>query len=155
MIECRSFSTGGDPGQRAVRTVSYFKNLHYSKGDCLPLFGRAFPLLFAIFAPRGVAMTDEPKTKKADQTQVMATDAPTAIRRDVTPTIFADGLLGGSIESGVVRLELLARHLDSETKSLNAALVGRLVMPADRFAAFVAALLELVKKIQAAQTSNP
>lgn len=100
-------------------------------------------------------MTDEPKTKKADQTQVMATDAPTAIRRDVTPTIFADGLLGGSIESGVVRLELLARHLDSETKSLNAALVGRLVMPADRFAAFVAALLELVKKIQAAQTSNP
>jgi hypothetical protein len=98
-------------------------------------------------------MTDESKTKKADQTQVIASDAPT-VRRDVTPTIFADGMLGGSIESGVVRLELLARHLDPESKSLSAVLVGRLVMPADRFATFVAALVELVKKTQATKPNE-
>jgi hypothetical protein len=100
-------------------------------------------------------MTDESKTNKADQAQVIASGAPMAIRRDVTPTIFADGLLGGSIESGVVRLELLARHLDPESQSISAALVGRLVMPADKFATFVAALLELVKKTHAAKPTNP
>jgi hypothetical protein len=68
------------------------------------------------------------------------------VRRDATPTLFVDGLLGGSIEAGVVRLELLARHLDPESKSLNSVLVGRLVMPFDRFPTFVAALSELVKK---------
>lgn len=94
-------------------------------------------------------MADKSEAKKTDQAQVIASDAPMSVRRDVTPTIFADGLLGGSIESGVVRLELLARHLDPETRSINAALVGRLVMPADRFATFVAALVELVKKTHA------
>ena len=76
-------------------------------------------------------------------------DAAMVVRRDNTTTIFADGLLGGSIESGVVRLELLARQLDPDTKSISPALVGRLVMPADRFAVFVAALLDLAKKTQA------
>ena len=83
----------------------------------------------------------------------MASDIPTPLRRDSTPTLFADGLLGGSIESGVVRLELLARQLDAESKSMSSALVGRLVMPAERFAAFVAALTEIVKKTQTAKTS--
>jgi hypothetical protein len=63
-------------------------------------------------------------------------------------------LLGGSIESGVVRLELLARHLDADSKSLSAALVGRLVMPADNFAKFVAALVELAKRTDAKPTNN-
>ena len=75
-------------------------------------------------------------------------------RRDSTPTLFADGLLGGSIESGVVRLELVARHLDADSKSLSAALVGRLLMPADKFPTFVAALVELVKKSEAARPAN-
>jgi hypothetical protein len=64
----------------------------------------------------------------------------------MTPTLFADGLLGGSIESGVVRLELVARHLDADSKSLSPAVVGRLLIPADKFATFVAGLVELVKK---------
>ena len=72
-----------------------------------------------------------------------------SVRRDNTPTIFADGLLGSSIRSGVVRLELLARHLDPDNRSISPALVGRLVMPADRFAVFVAALLDLAKKTHA------
>jgi hypothetical protein len=76
------------------------------------------------------------------------------IRRDSTPTLFADGLLGGSIESGVVRLELLARHLDADSKSLSAALVGRLLMPADKFATFVAALVELAKRTEATKPAN-
>lgn len=90
-----------------------------------------------------------PTPRKDSENQIMASDAPASIRRDVTPTIFADGLLGGSIESGVVRLELLARHLDSETKSISPAVVGRLIMPADKFAIFVAALLDLAKKTHA------
>jgi hypothetical protein len=81
----------------------------------------------------------------------VAPDAPMTVRRDTTPTIFADGLLGGSIESGVIRLELLARHLDSDSKSISPALVGRLVMPAANFATFVAALLDLAKKTGAAK----
>jgi hypothetical protein len=91
-------------------------------------------------------MTEQSKT---NATQVTALDVPTTLRRDATPTLFADGLLGGSIESGVVRLELLARHLDPDSKSLSSALIGRLVMPADRFATFVAALSELVKQTHA------
>ena len=83
----------------------------------------------------------------------MASDIPAPLRRDSTPTLFADGLLGGSIESGVVRLELLARQFDAESKSLSSALVGRLVMPAEKFAAFVAALTEIVKKTNTAKTS--
>jgi hypothetical protein len=85
---------------------------------------------------------------------MMGSDIPITIRRDSTPTLFADGLLGGSIESGVVRLELLARQLDPESKSLSSALVGRLVMPADKFAGFVAALTELVTKIHATKAGN-
>jgi hypothetical protein len=80
---------------------------------------------------------------------VTASDVQAPIRRDSTPTLFADGLLGGSIESGVVRLELLARQFDAETNALSAALVGRLVMPAEKFANFVAALTEIAKKTTA------
>jgi hypothetical protein len=100
-------------------------------------------------------MTDKSRTgndtkpHKDSDTQIMALDAPITIRRDTTPTIFADGLLGGSIESGVVRLELLARHLDPENKSISAVVVGRLLIPADKFANFVAALLDLAKKTNA------
>jgi hypothetical protein len=77
-----------------------------------------------------------------------------SLRRDATPTLFADGLLGGSIEAGVVRLELLARHLDPESKSLSPALIGRLVMPAANFATFVAALAELVKQTTGTKSSD-
>jgi hypothetical protein len=93
------------------------------------------------------------QSKNTDEPQIMASDIPTSIRRDGTPTLFADGLLGGSIESGVVRLELLARQFDTESKSLSSALVGRLVMPAEKFAAFVAALTEIVKKTHTDKTS--
>lgn len=92
------------------------------------------------------------QSKNTDEPQVMASDMPAPIRRDCTPTLFADGLLGGSIESGVVRLELLARQFDTESKLLSSALVGRLVMPAEKFATFVAALTEIVKKTNAAKT---
>jgi hypothetical protein len=95
-------------------------------------------------------MTNQSKT---NEPEMPASDIPTTIRRDSTPTLFADGLLGGSIESGVVRLELLARQFDSESNSLSSALVGRLVMPAEKFATFVAALTEIVKKTHAAKTS--
>jgi hypothetical protein len=77
-----------------------------------------------------------------------------SLRRDATPTLFADGLLGGSIESGVVRLELLARHFDPESKSLSPALVGRVVIPEANFATFVAALAELVKQTAGTKASN-
>lgn len=93
------------------------------------------------------------QSKNTDEPQVIASDIPASIRRDCTPTLFADGLLGGSIESGVVRLELLARQFDPESKSLSSALVGRLVMPAEKFAIFVAALTEIVTKTQAARTA--
>jgi len=93
------------------------------------------------------------KESKNAADPVTASDLQAPIRRDSTPTLFADGLLGGSIESGVVRLELLARQFDAETSSLSAALVGRLVMPSEKFAAFVAALTEIVKKTQPAKTS--
>jgi hypothetical protein len=93
----------------------------------------------------------------ANQSKSGAAQGPEAamiIRRDSTPTLFADGLLGGSIESGVVRLELVARHLDADSKSLSSALVGRLLMPSDKFATFVAALVELVKKTEATKAAN-
>jgi hypothetical protein len=92
-----------------------------------------------------------PNQSKTDDKQVVNSGAPAMIRRDATQTIFADGLLGGSIEAGVVRLELLARHLDPESKTLSPALVGRLVMPAENFATFVAALLDLAKKTSPAK----
>lgn len=96
----------------------------------------------------GDAMADNSRTSDIE---VATSSAPATIRRDATPTIFADGLLGGSIEAGVVRLELLARHLDPETKLLSPALVGRLVLPAENFANFVAALLDIAKKANLAQ----
>jgi hypothetical protein len=94
----------------------------------------------------GKESTSAPDNKSQ---QILASGAPVTIRRDATPTIFADGLLGGSIESGVVRLELLARHLDPESKSISSAVVGRLVIPAERFAIFVAAVLDLANKTHA------
>jgi hypothetical protein len=89
------------------------------------------------------------KQSKNAADPVTASDMQAPIRRDSTPTLFADGLLGGSIESGVVRLELLARQFDAETNALGTALVGRLVMPAEKFANFVAALTEIAKKTTA------
>ncbi|HEV7881285.1 hypothetical protein [Bradyrhizobium sp.] len=94
-------------------------------------------------------MTEQ--SKNTNEPQSAASDIPANIRRDSTPTLFADGLLGGSIESGVVRLELLARQFDAESRSLSSAIVGRLVMPAEKFATFVAALTEIVKKANAAK----
>jgi hypothetical protein len=91
---------------------------------------------------------------KPGGSEVQGSEASMTTRRDSTPTLFADGLLGGSIESGVVRLELVARHLDPDSKSLSAALVGRLLMPTDKFPSFVAALVELVKKTEAAKSAN-
>jgi hypothetical protein len=91
---------------------------------------------------------------KPGGSEVQGSEASMTIRRDSTPTLFADGLLGGSIESGVVRLELLARHLDADSKSLSAALVGRLLMPTDKFATFVAALVELAKRTEATKPAN-
>src|SRR3954465_3973915 len=91
---------------------------------------------------------------KPGGSRVQGSEASMTTRRDSTPTLFADGLLGGSIESGVVRLELVARHLDADSKSLSAALVGRLLMPADKFPTFVAALVELVKKTEAAKSAS-
>jgi hypothetical protein len=91
---------------------------------------------------------------KSGGSEVQGSEASMTTRRDSTPTLFADGLLGGSIESGVVRLELVARHLDADSKSLSAALVGRLLMPADKFPTFVAALVELVKKTEAAKSAS-
>jgi hypothetical protein len=78
--------------------------------------------------------------------ETAASVLPKNLRRDATPTIFADGLLGGSIEGGVVRLELLARHFDIDSKSLSPAVVGRIVMPAESFATFVAALAAIANK---------
>ena len=89
------------------------------------------------------------KESKNAADAVTGSDMQAPIRRDSTPTLFADGLLGGSIESGVVRLELLARQFDAETNAVSAALVGRLVMPAEKFANFVAALTEIAKKTTA------
>jgi hypothetical protein len=86
-------------------------------------------------------MTNQSKTREN-----ATPDGSMGLRRDATPTLFADGLLGGSIESGVVRLELLARHFDPESKSLSPALVGRVVMPEANFPAFVQALTALVKQ---------
>ncbi|MBR0850305.1 hypothetical protein JQ543_21350 [Bradyrhizobium diazoefficiens] len=78
--------------------------------------------------------------------EAVASVLPKNLRRDATPTIFADGLLGGSIEADVVRLELLARHFDIDSKSLSPAVVGRIVMPAEGFATFVAALAAIANK---------
>jgi hypothetical protein len=93
-------------------------------------------------------------TNKSKATENATPGESMSLRRDATPTLFADGLLGGSIESGVVRLELLARHLDPESKSLSPALVGRVVMPEANFATFVAALTELVKQTTGTKPSN-
>jgi len=90
----------------------------------------------------------------ANEPQVTASSAPTMLRRDATPTLFADGLLGGSIEAGVVRLELLARQLDPEIKSLSPAVVGRLMMPTEHFRTFVAALVDLSNKITVAKPQS-
>jgi len=104
---------------------------------------------FVVLTRAGDDMTDQPKVQENARP-----DGPNRLRRDATPTLFADGLLGGSIESGVVRLELLARHFDPDSKSLSAALVGRIVMPQANFATFVAALAELAKQTAGSKEKN-
>jgi hypothetical protein len=101
------------------------------------------------FAGHGGDMTNQ-----ASSTESAKQDPPSGFRRDATPTLFADGLLGGSVEAGVVRLELLARHFDPESKSLSPALVGRIVMPQANLATFVAALVELVKQTTTSKEKN-
>ena len=94
-------------------------------------------------------------TTKSTDIEIAASGSPTILRRDTTPTIFADGLLGGSIDAGVVRLELLARHLDAESQSLSPALVGRLVMPVESLTTFVAALAALAGNANGAKKQAP
>jgi hypothetical protein len=75
----------------------------------------------------------------------------TAVRtakHDTVPTLFADGLFGASVTSGVVRLELFADHFEPAASAMQPTIVGRLALPAERLDAFVRGLVELVQRLQ-------
>ena len=69
-------------------------------------------------------------------------------RHDTVPTLFADGLFGATVTSGVARLELFADHFDPATSAMQPTIVGRLVMPAEKLEGFVRGLSELVQRLQ-------
>ena len=68
-------------------------------------------------------------------------------KHDTVPTLFADGLFGASISSGVARLELFADHFDPGASAMQPTIVGRLTMPAERLEAFVRGMAELVQQL--------
>jgi hypothetical protein len=69
-------------------------------------------------------------------------------KHDAVPTLFADGLFGASVTSGVARLELFADHFDPAAGAMQPTIVGRLAMPAERLEGFVRGLSELVQRLQ-------
>jgi hypothetical protein len=69
-------------------------------------------------------------------------------KHDTVATLFADGLFGASVSSGVARLELFAEHFDPAASAMQPTIVGRLMIPAERLEAFVRGMSELVTQIQ-------
>lgn len=76
-------------------------------------------------------------------------------KHDTVPTLFADGLFGASVTSGVARLELFADHFDPAAGAMQQTIVGRLVMPAEKLGGFVRGLGELVQRLQSEVKAKP
>lgn len=89
-----------------------------------------------------------PETKTASRLEL----------RDSIPTVFADGLWGGSVTSGVVRMDVFAENFAAGAPSPQPMVVGRLVMPVSRLESFVRGLRELADRLQqgkAAEAAGP
>jgi hypothetical protein len=69
-------------------------------------------------------------------------------KHDTVPTLFADGLFGASITSGVARLELFAEQFDPAAGGMQPTIVGRLILPAEKLDPFVRGLTELVQRLK-------
>jgi hypothetical protein len=76
-------------------------------------------------------------------------------KHDTVATLFADGLFGASVSSGVARLELFADHFDPATSVMQPTIVGRLVMPAEKLEGFVRGVGELVQQLQNQKKPKP
>ena len=70
------------------------------------------------------------------------------LKHDAVATLFADGLFSASVTSGVARIELVVDQFDPATGGMQAAIVGRLVMPAEKLEAFARGLGEIVQRLQ-------
>ena len=68
-------------------------------------------------------------------------------KHDTVPSLFADGLFGASVTSGVARLELFADHFEPAVGAMQPTIVGRLIMPVEKLDGFVRGLGELVQRL--------
>lgn len=75
-------------------------------------------------------------------------------KQDTVATLFADGLFGASVTSGVARLELFAEHFDPEGGGMQPTIVGRLIIPTEKLEGFLRVLGELVHRVQAEKKTN-
>jgi hypothetical protein len=73
---------------------------------------------------------------------------PKTARQDSVSTIFADGLFGAALISGTVRLDLFIDQFDASAGGMQNVIAGRLILPAERLAAFVRGLAELAQRLQ-------
>jgi hypothetical protein len=67
---------------------------------------------------------------------------------DPVPSLFADGCHGANVIAGCVRLDLFVEHAWAGTKGTQQMVVGRVVVPIERFESFARATNLILKKLQ-------
>ena len=91
-----------------------------------------------------------PRSKQTSSSEVRA-DAPAQLRiplHDPVPSLFADGCHGANVIAGCVRLDLFVEHAWSGGKGTQQMVVGRVVVPLERFETFARGINLIVKKLQ-------
>jgi hypothetical protein len=109
------------------------------------------------------AATDAGKTKpapKADPKPAPAA-ASTQLRiplHDPVPSLFVDGCHGANIIAGCVRLDLFVEHAFAGSKGTQQMVVGRVIVPQERFEHFARGINAILTRLQddkAAKETGP
>ena len=102
--------------------------------------------------PRWLTTTNSSQSNATPETQ----DAPAAKAElriplhDPVPTLFADGIHSANVIAGCVRLDLFAEHAWAGAKGTQPMVVGRIVVPLERFAQFARGADVLLKRLREA-----
>jgi hypothetical protein len=96
-------------------------------------------------------MTELSKTKGSAEAKPAAESTKTELRiplHDPVLTLFADGCHAANVIAGCVRLDLFVEHAWSGAQGTQPMVVGRVVMPLERFEQFARGVDALLKKLK-------
>ena len=96
-------------------------------------------------------MADTPKSNPAAETKAAGAEVRIPLH-DPVPSIFADGCSGANVLAGCVRLDLFVERGWAGAPNTQPMVVGRIIVPLERFEMFARGMTELVNKLREERT---